>query len=202
LPGRMAPPDRCDQTRYLPCRAPFSQPLLSESAFAGLVDRAQWPLYSFVRGMIADDQTARDLVQDVFCAAWHAAQRLAAPFTEDGDEEEMRRWLFHAGYWARDLSAAQAPAATLDSARYGERARRAAPISAAPRPQPPDPRKASGRGVLIGCYAVVKRMSTRPSLISSPSLIGVGVLGASFCRLTKVKLVLFWSSIRYWLPCT
>ncbi len=72
---------------------------LSESAFAGVVERAQWPLYSFVRGMIADDQTARDLVQDVFCDAWRAVQHLAAPFTEHGDEEEMRRWLFHAGYW-------------------------------------------------------------------------------------------------------
>src|SRR5690349_16353940 len=50
-------------------------------------------------------------------------------------------------------------------------------------------------------YAVWNFMTTRPRRSSSPLLIGVGVLGASFCLFTKVKLVLFSSSTIYWLPC-
>src|SRR6266568_2105437 len=47
-------------------------------------------------------------------------------------------------------------------------------------------------------YASLKRKSTRPSLISSLSCRGVGVLAVSFCRFKNVKLVLFSSSSMYW----
>jgi RNA polymerase sigma-70 factor (ECF subfamily) len=71
---------------------------LSEPAFSGVLDRTQWALYTFVRGLVGEDELARDVVQDAFCDAWRAARRLALPFTDAGDEDDMRRWLFHAAY--------------------------------------------------------------------------------------------------------
>src|SRR5436309_174035 len=57
--------------------------------------------------------------------------------------------------------------------------------------------EAEGR-VICHIYASLKRKSTRPSLISSLSCRGVGVLAVSFCRFKNVKLVLFSSSSMYW----
>jgi RNA polymerase sigma-70 factor (ECF subfamily) len=74
------------------------QGALSETVFSGVLDRAQWPLYRFVRGLITEDEPARELVQDIFCDAWRTAQRTAPPFTAEDDEHAMRRWLFHAAY--------------------------------------------------------------------------------------------------------
>jgi RNA polymerase sigma factor (sigma-70 family) len=74
-----------------------SPPPLSE--FSDLMARCQRPLYAFLRGIAADDETARDLMQDTFCAAWQLAQRGAPPF--DGgvaQQDGVRRWLFHAAY--------------------------------------------------------------------------------------------------------
>lgn len=73
--------------------------LLAPGAFTDLLNRYQWPLYSFLRGFISDNEHARDIVQDVFCDAWRAVQRVAAPFDGDGSEEAIRRWLFNAAYW-------------------------------------------------------------------------------------------------------
>ena len=64
----------------------------------------QWPLFSFVRGIIGEDERARDLVQDVFVNAWRQALQGAAPFTADPDEQSVRRWVFHDAYW-RAISA-------------------------------------------------------------------------------------------------
>ena len=78
--------------------------LLAPGAFGELLDRYQWPLLSFLRGFVNDSEHARDLVQDVFCDAWRAAQRGAAPFDGCGAEDAIRRWLFNAAYW-RAISA-------------------------------------------------------------------------------------------------
>ena len=78
--------------------------LLAPGAFTELLNRYQWPLYSFLRGFISDAEHARDLVQDVFCDAWRAAQRGAAPFDGAGADDAIRRWLFNAAYW-RAISA-------------------------------------------------------------------------------------------------
>ena len=72
---------------------------LAPGAFADLLNRYQWPLCSFLRGFINDNEHARDIVQDVFCDAWRASQRAAAPFDGSGAEEAIRRWLFNAAYW-------------------------------------------------------------------------------------------------------
>jgi RNA polymerase sigma-70 factor, ECF subfamily len=72
--------------------------LLTDEAFAELLKRFQWPLYVFLRGFISDPEQSRDLVQDVFCDAWRAVQRTAAPFDGRSDEEALRRWLFNVAY--------------------------------------------------------------------------------------------------------
>jgi RNA polymerase sigma-70 factor (ECF subfamily) len=70
----------------------------SAAVFAELLSRLQAPLVGFVRGLLDDDEQARDVVQDVFVDAWRAAQRGPSPFSEDGPEDGARRWLFHAAY--------------------------------------------------------------------------------------------------------
>jgi RNA polymerase sigma-70 factor (ECF subfamily) len=56
--------------------------------------------------MVAEDERARDLVQDVFIAAWRQAQRNEPPFEpgREADAQGLRRWLFHDAYW-RAISA-------------------------------------------------------------------------------------------------
>lgn len=76
---------------------PIESPPVS-TIFVGFIERYQWPLYSFLRGMIGDDEQARDAVQDVFCDAWRASLRGAAPFVAPIDEEGVRHWLFHTAY--------------------------------------------------------------------------------------------------------
>lgn len=73
--------------------------MLTAGAFGDLLNRYQWPLFSFLRGFINDSEHSRDIVQDVFCDAWRASQRGAAPFDGRCTEEDMRRWLYNAAYW-------------------------------------------------------------------------------------------------------
>jgi len=71
------------------------------AAFAGILQRAQWQLYGFVRGVTGNDERARDVVQDVFVEAWRLAQRGEPPFTRGSlqlNEGGARRWLFHVAY--------------------------------------------------------------------------------------------------------
>ena len=77
-------------------RAPA--PALSMEEFSALLDRSQWPLYTFLRGMVGEEEQAQDLMQDTFCAAWQAAQRGAAPFDPGRVEGEARRRLFQVAY--------------------------------------------------------------------------------------------------------
>ena len=67
--------------------------------FAAYVEVCQRPLVAFLRGIVADGETARDLTQDTFCAAWQLAQRAAPPFdAQPWSERDVRRWLFHVAY--------------------------------------------------------------------------------------------------------
>jgi RNA polymerase sigma-70 factor (ECF subfamily) len=67
--------------------------------FIALLDRCQWPLYTFLRGIVGHDEQARDLMQDTFYDAWRTAQQGMPPFADGScDEAGMRRWLFHAAY--------------------------------------------------------------------------------------------------------
>ncbi|HEU4785191.1 MAG TPA: sigma-70 family RNA polymerase sigma factor [Ktedonobacterales bacterium] len=65
--------------------------------FASIMADLQRVLYAFVRGLIGDDEHARDIVQDVFVDAWRAIRQGTPPFT-DNDDTAIRRWLFHAAY--------------------------------------------------------------------------------------------------------
>ncbi len=70
----------------------------SLEAFTDLLERCQWPLFTFLRGIVGDDEQARDLMQDAFCDAWRTVQRGGAPFDGSGEEAGLRRWLFHVAY--------------------------------------------------------------------------------------------------------
>lgn len=69
----------------------------SLDTFSLLAHRYTQPLHVFLCGFVHDPELARDLLQDVFCAAWDTAQRGMPPFTE-GDETAMRRWLYRVAY--------------------------------------------------------------------------------------------------------
>jgi RNA polymerase sigma-70 factor, ECF subfamily len=71
---------------------------LPAATFAELLDHTQLLVYRFMRHLLGNDEDARDGVQEVFVAAWRAAQRLAPPFTSDGSPADMRRWLLHTAY--------------------------------------------------------------------------------------------------------
>ncbi|HEY7346890.1 MAG TPA: sigma-70 family RNA polymerase sigma factor [Ktedonobacterales bacterium] len=68
------------------------------STFAALVNQTQRALYGYLRGLMADEEQARDLMQDVFCDAWRAAKQGIAPFDLESDERGRQRWLFHVAH--------------------------------------------------------------------------------------------------------
>lgn len=82
----------------------MSDPLVSTLQFSleqfiALLDRCQRPLYTFLRGIVGDDEQARDLMQDTFYDAWRTARQGIPPFDSASQEEAgLRRWLFHAAY--------------------------------------------------------------------------------------------------------
>jgi len=72
--------------------------VLSFAEFTTLVERHQRELYVFLRGIVAHEEQAHDLLQDTFYDAWRAAKRGAPPLVEGGARDEVRRWLFHTAY--------------------------------------------------------------------------------------------------------
>lgn len=72
-----------------PARDPWFEDLL-----ARYHDRVVW----FVRGLLNDEQSARDIAQETFLAAWRVRQQGAAPFTTETDEVGARRWLYRVAY--------------------------------------------------------------------------------------------------------
>jgi RNA polymerase sigma-70 factor (ECF subfamily) len=79
--------------------APVSPVSLTLEQFSAFLVRCQWPLSTFLRGLVGDEEQARDLMQDTFYDAWRTAQRGLPPFSSSGESEAgMRRWLFHAAY--------------------------------------------------------------------------------------------------------
>jgi RNA polymerase sigma-70 factor, ECF subfamily len=79
-------------------RDSLAQLPFAAATFAGYLDRMQLPLFRFVRNLLGETEQAQDVVQEVFVDAWRSSQRGAAPFTGDGDETAVRRWLFHAAF--------------------------------------------------------------------------------------------------------
>ena len=71
---------------------------LSTQEFSTLLERGQRPLYTFLCGLVGDDEQARDLMQDTFYEAWRAHLGNAPPFDVARTEAEARRWLFRVAY--------------------------------------------------------------------------------------------------------
>lgn len=79
--------------------SPVSTAPFAVEQFSTLLASCQWPLYTFLCGMVGDDEQARDLMQDTFYDAWRTAQRGIPPFhTGNASEADIRRWLFHVAY--------------------------------------------------------------------------------------------------------
>jgi RNA polymerase sigma-70 factor (ECF subfamily) len=78
--------------------APALAAPLSLAAFSAVVDQWQAALFGFLHGLLGDAEQARDLTQDAFHDAWRATQALAPPWSSAHDDDERRRWLFHAAY--------------------------------------------------------------------------------------------------------
>jgi DNA-directed RNA polymerase specialized sigma24 family protein len=75
---------------------PLSPLQVSLEQFTALLDRGPRPLYTFLRGIVGDDEQARDLMQDTFYDAWCTAQQGIPPSDSACEEEACRRrWLFH-----------------------------------------------------------------------------------------------------------
>jgi RNA polymerase sigma-70 factor (ECF subfamily) len=66
--------------------------------FASILERTQRPLRGFICGLVDSAEQASDIVQDVFVDAWRTAQNAKPPFDGNGDEQAIRRWLFHVAY--------------------------------------------------------------------------------------------------------
>ena len=66
--------------------------------FTAWCERCQWPIYTFLRGITDDGEQAHDLAQETFLRAWRAARAGQPPFDTAGDEDGMRRWLFHVAF--------------------------------------------------------------------------------------------------------
>lgn len=61
----------------------------------------QTALIGFARGLVGDDELARDIVQDAFVDAWRAASRDMPPFDAPNAPDDLtgiRRWLFTVAY--------------------------------------------------------------------------------------------------------
>lgn len=68
------------------------------AAFWEPILQMQSALIGFARGLVGDDELARDIVQDTFVDAWRAANRGSAPFDAPDDLTGIRRWLFTVAY--------------------------------------------------------------------------------------------------------
>ena len=71
---------------------------VAQTRLTGMVERYQGALFGFLRGVLGDEEQARDLTQDVFCDAWRAMLRNMTPFASDAPEPVIRQWLFRTAY--------------------------------------------------------------------------------------------------------
>src|SRR5258708_37974857 len=68
---------------------------LSLAEFGALMDACQRTLHAFLLRLLRDDEAARDVMQDTFCAAWQQVQRAKAPFAAGpGETARAPPWVF------------------------------------------------------------------------------------------------------------
>ena len=73
------------------------EPMSQAAAFWEPILQMQAALIGFARGLVGDDELARDIAQDAFVDAWQAACRKRPPFdAPDAPDHltDIRRWLF------------------------------------------------------------------------------------------------------------
>ncbi len=75
-----------------------AEPMGHSAAFWEPILGMQSALIGFARGLVGDDELARDIAQDTFVDAWRAANRDSAPFDAPDDLTGIRRWLFTVAY--------------------------------------------------------------------------------------------------------
>lgn len=71
------------------------------TAFWEPILQMQPSLIGFARGLVGDDELARDIVQDALVDAWRAASRDTPPFDTPNAPDDLtgiRRWLFTVAY--------------------------------------------------------------------------------------------------------
>ena len=68
------------------------------AAFWEPILQMQSALIGFARGLVGDDELARDIAQDTFVDAWRAARQNAPPFDAPDELTAIRRWLFTVAY--------------------------------------------------------------------------------------------------------
>lgn len=71
------------------------------AAFWEPILQVQSALIGFARGLVGDDELARDIAQDTFVDAWRAARQNAPPFDAPDVSDDLmgiRRWLFTVAY--------------------------------------------------------------------------------------------------------
>jgi RNA polymerase sigma factor (sigma-70 family) len=71
---------------------------LTQAEYTSLVERVQHGLHIFLAGLLDNEATVADILQDTLREGWEATQRGVAPFCNGHTYEEQRRWLFHAAY--------------------------------------------------------------------------------------------------------
>ncbi|HEY7342644.1 MAG TPA: sigma-70 family RNA polymerase sigma factor [Ktedonobacterales bacterium] len=77
------------------------EPMSQAAAFWEPVLQMQSALIGFARGLVGDDELARDIAQDAFMDAWQAARRQTPPFDAPAAPDDLtgiRRWLFTVAY--------------------------------------------------------------------------------------------------------
>ena len=74
------------------------EPMSHTAAFWEPVLQMQSAIIGFARGLVGDNELARDIAQDTFVDAWHAACQNTPPFDAPDDLTGIRRWLFTVAY--------------------------------------------------------------------------------------------------------
>jgi len=66
--------------------------------FTAMVECHHHALFAFLVTLVRNRETAHDIMQDVFCDAWRAAQNSKPPFTRSRQDDDRRRWLYRVAY--------------------------------------------------------------------------------------------------------
>ncbi len=72
---------------------------LTSAMFSKLVEETQGRLHGYVRHLVRDSESARDIAQTVYLGAWRQVLLAQSPFLQADDPAGRRRWLFREASW-------------------------------------------------------------------------------------------------------